>query len=285
MHEIQASFDAHAHEYTQSAVMQKEIGERLLERLQYIQLKPLRILDLGCGTGFFTTELQRIYPEAVIIGYDLSRQMLKEVQNNNQAQNTQPILSIQGDLLQLPFLQGTFDLIFSNQVIHWTDDFSQVFEELYRVMAPQGCLMLTTLGPDTFKEIREAFEGVDNFSHTSVFRDMHDVGDILLQTQWQDPVVDTEFLTAQYRSVDRLLASLKSQGVRPIHEGRARGLMGKKRWQTFKDRMPQTLTYEVVYCHAWKGVQTRNPEQDTKETYVTISSIPKIADVLKNKRK
>lgn len=53
IYEISKAFNQHAAEYELAAKVQQEIGLRLLERLQYLNMKPQRILDLGCGPGFF----------------------------------------------------------------------------------------------------------------------------------------------------------------------------------------------------------------------------------------
>jgi malonyl-CoA O-methyltransferase len=44
----------------------------MLERLDYVRIEPQRVLDLGCGTGASLTALHERYPEALLIGADLS---------------------------------------------------------------------------------------------------------------------------------------------------------------------------------------------------------------------
>ena len=264
INEIQSSFNTHAHEYRDAAVMQKEIGTRLIERLLYMKLTPGRVLDLGCGPGLFTQMLQDYYPQASVIGYDIAYEMLSILQKN-----TPQIPLVNGDVMRLPFASASFDLIFANQVIHWAESLPKVLQELYRVMTPGGCLLLTTLGPDTFQEIHHAFFNIDSYVHANVFPDMHDIGDALLATHWQDPVMDVERLTAQYPSVDKLLKSLKAQGVRNLHPQRPNGLMGRQRWNKFTQSLGTSLTYEVIYGHAWKGAQYK----EKNETYVSVSAI------------
>jgi malonyl-CoA O-methyltransferase len=264
INEIQSSFDMHAQEYREAAVMQKEIGARLLERLLYIKLQPNRVLDLGCGPGLFTQVLQDDYPKASVIGYDIAYNMLSILQKDHPQ-----VPLVNGDMMQLPFASASFDLIFANQVIHWAESLPQVFQELYRILTPGGCLLLTTLGPDTFQEIHHAFHNIDSYVHANVFRDMHDIGDVLLATHWQDPVMDVERLTAQYPTVDQLLKSLKAQGVRNLNPQRPNGLMGRQRWNKFTQSLGTSLTYEVIYGHAWKGVQYK----EQNETFVAVSAI------------
>ncbi len=179
----------------------------------------------------------------------------------------------------LPFPDSCFDLIFSNQVLHWSPSFAQVANELNRVMNANGCLMFSTLGPDTFKELKQAWNVADKYSHTNSFMDMHDIGDCLLTEHFLDPVVDMEQLTVHYESLYQLLTNLKAQGVRNINQQRNKGLTGKQSWQNFEAAYQPLrtkegkypLTYEVVYGHAWKGEQRRLGAGT--ETFIPISKI------------
>ena len=67
-HLIQASFDKAASQYEDHAILQKEAMIRLVERLgDDLTTAPQQILDLGCGTGWATLELLKLYPESHII--------------------------------------------------------------------------------------------------------------------------------------------------------------------------------------------------------------------------
>lgn len=261
--EICNAFNAHARTYEQAAKIQYEIGERLFERLQYLKINPRYILDLGCGPGRYSAALKKYYPKAKIVGLDLALMML------NQAQSRQGWLRkwslVNGDMMHMPFADGLFDLVFANQVIHWGSSLTKLMAELNRIMNTNGCFMFSTLGPDTFFELKKAWSHADSFAHTFEFADMHDLGDILLSERFQDPVVDMEKLYVHYQSLPQLLHALRSQGVRNTNPGRNPGLTSKKSWQTFASamdalRIPEgkyPLTYEVVYGHAWKGQQRR----------------------------
>jgi ubiquinone/menaquinone biosynthesis C-methylase UbiE len=68
------AFDRAAPNYDGAAFLQREIADRLLERLDYVRLKPKRVLDLGCGTGYATAALLRRYREARVIALDFARE-------------------------------------------------------------------------------------------------------------------------------------------------------------------------------------------------------------------
>jgi malonyl-CoA O-methyltransferase len=278
--EICNSFNHHAMEYEQAAKVQYEIGERLFERLQYLKINPRFILDLGSGTGPFTERLKKLYPDALVIGIDIAFGMLMQAKIKQRWWKKRASL-INTDMMALPFASGIFDLIFSNQVLHWSPSMGALIAELNRVMNVNGCLMFSTLGPDTFFELKRSWETVDRHAHINEFMDMHDVGDVLLAEYFLDPVVDMEKLIVQYNSFEKLLKALKAQGVRNINPDRNHGLTGRARWLQFKAAMEQfrtvegkfPLTYEVVYGHAWKGEQQKS--EKGIETYIPVNKIVK----------
>jgi malonyl-CoA O-methyltransferase len=275
--EICKAFNDHAVQYEQAAQVQYEIGERLFERLDLIKMNPRVILDLGCGPGVFSKRLKKRYPNAQIIGFDLALGMLLQAKKKQSFFRKWPL--IQGDMAIMPFASGLFDLIFSNQVIHWSPSLSSVFSELYRVMNVSGCLMFSTLGPDTFYELRKAWSTVDSHAHANDFVDMHDIGDCLLAEQFLDPVIDMEKLSAHYATLPQLLQALKAQGVRNIHALRKTGLTGRDSWRSFEQSMlgfctdqgKFPLTYEVVYGHAWKG-EPRRMEKG-RDTMISVEQL------------
>lgn len=275
--EIITAFNRHAPHYEQAAKVQNEIGLRLFERLDYLKAQPRCILDLGCGPGAFTLMLKKKYPDALIVGLDLAQSMLLQSQKKQRFWKKWSLVT--GDMMTLPFADHVFDLVFANQVIHWSEPMSQVIKEINRVMHAQGCLMFSTLGPDTFKEMKASWTHADNYAHTNIFKDMHDTGDMLVQERFLDPVMDMEFLTVHYASLSQLVNGLKRQGVRNINPDRNKGLTGKRSWQAFEENYrgyctvegKYPLTYEVIYGHAWKGTQQRTDKG--VETFISVSSI------------
>jgi len=120
-------------------------------------------------------------------------------------------------------------------------------------------LMFSTFGPDTLKELRIAFQGVDGHTHLNRFADMHDIGDMLVAAGFSDPVMDMEYITLTYDDVKAVMQDLRSIGAHNATAGRASGMMGKKAWSRVLEnyealrrdgKLP--ATFEVIYGHAWK---------------------------------
>jgi malonyl-CoA O-methyltransferase len=258
---VGASFDRAARDYDAAAFLQKEVGERLLERLDLMANVPVRVLDVGCGTGRPTRELQKRYPKAEIIGADLAPGMLK------MAAKKQPLLSVWrgkgarfvcAEASQLPFADASCELIYASLILQWCEDLDATLLEWRRLLKPHGLLLFSTLGPDTLKELRAAWSSVDGYNHVNRFLDMHDVGDALIRAGFVEPVMDVEHITLTYEHATGLMRDLKSIGAHNVTAGRRRGLMGRGRLKAFGDayekfrsagRLP--ATYEVVYGTAW----------------------------------
>lgn len=253
------SFDAAAQTYDEAAELQYEIGDRMLERLDFVRLQPARILDLGAGTGHFSAALLKRYRKADIVALDIAPAMLE--QTRTRGGWLRKPACVCADAEQLPFNDDSFELIFSNLMLQWCADLEGTLAELRRVLAPGGLLMFTTFGPDTLMELRASWNAVDGHTHVNRFTDLHDVGDLLLKTRWADPVMDSERITVTYRELSRLMQDLKHIGAHNVTAGRPRGLTGRRRWQQFSAayeafRVDGVLpaSYEVVYGHAWSPV-------------------------------
>ena len=258
------AFSRAADRYDEVAVLQREIGNRMLERLELVRIKPETVLDLGAGTGVATAELSRRYPRSRVLALDFALPMLLQVRARGRRFRKPHGLC--ADLEQLPLADRTVDLIFSNVAIQWSNDLEKTFGEMLRVLKPGGLLMFTTFGPDTLKELREAWSKADGYSHVSLFPDMHDVGDALVKARFAEPVMDVDRITMTYDTVGSLMRDLKILGAHNVTQGRHRGLTGKGRLQAMSrayecHRVDGFLpaSYEVVYGHAWAPAGRKEP--------------------------
>jgi malonyl-CoA O-methyltransferase len=245
----------------------REVERRMVERLDYVRLKPLRILDAGTGGGHGLPQLGKHYPDAELIGIDSAHSLLMHararrsflVRAREWFPHRHPRL-ICGDFGALPLAARSFQLVWSNLSLAWASDPLVVFREFQRVLEVGGLAMFSTYGPDTLKELREAFSVADNLPHTQRFQDMHDVGDMLVAAGFSDPVMDMETITLTYSDMDDLIADLRLTGQMNAACQRRRGLMGRAAYQAVRQayegfrlqgRLPATV--EIVYGHAWKA--------------------------------
>ena len=233
-------------------------------RLDYVKLQPGLVLDLGCSQGASFAGLRQRYPEAQLLGADFCPEMLQAAERDSAGwRRWLPMVQQRGPLYMaaeataLPLKSGSAGLVWSNLLLHWLDDPLPALAEAQRVLEVGGLLMFSTFGPDTLKELRSAFG--DGDAHTQRFADMHDLGDMLVNSGFADPVMDMEVLTLTYASVPALLAELRASGSQCAMQSRRRGLLSRAAWQRLlagyqalaqDGRLP--ATFEVVYGHAWK---------------------------------
>jgi SAM-dependent methyltransferase len=105
-----------------------EAFERALEQ---VDVPPRRVLDLGTGTGAAAFALARRFPEAEVVGLDLSRPMVEEARRKTPPELADRVRFEVGDASALPFEDRTFDLVSLANMIPF-------FDELARVVAPGG---------------------------------------------------------------------------------------------------------------------------------------------------
>jgi malonyl-CoA O-methyltransferase len=273
----------------ESDFLRREIAARMHERLALVKIQPSCLLDAGCGDGADLSMLHGQYPDARIIGIDASLPLLVAARDRH----TQTLSSVSrllakllptksgvasvpgasllsGDFAALPIQRNTLDLIWSNLALHWHPQPDHVFAEWRRALRVDGLLMFSCFGPDTFKEVRDAFAGVDDATHALSFVDMHDFGDMLVNVGFSTPVMDMETITVTYDSVERLMADVRAWGGNPLLT-RRRGLLGRNAWAAIAKRLEQgrradgkiSLTFEIVYGHAFRPAPTTTAAGET----------------------
>jgi malonyl-CoA O-methyltransferase len=237
-------FERAAAGYAEASRLEAEVGSRMLERLDYLKIAPRRILDAGSGPGRDAARLARRFPQARVVALDFSLAMLKA--GRNRFFEKRGFLC--ADLCRLPLAAGSLDFVWSNLAIHWTDAEAAI-GELGRVLAPDGLLMFSTLGPDTLRELRAAAGA----ARVHAFVDMHDLGDMLVNAGFAAPVMDMEILTFTYSGAQGLLDDLRAGGQTNARVDRPRGLAGREFLTSVISGAGTSATFEVVYGHAWKG--------------------------------
>lgn len=279
--QIRRSFARAAPVYAATAVLQKEVEARLLEQLDYVERAPARVLDVGAGPGRASAALKRRWPKAQVVALDLALPMLREA--NKQAGRWRPKFArLNADAMALPLADASVDLLFSNLCIQWVMDLPALFAEWRRVVAPGGLVLLSTFGPRTLHELREAFAAVDDDPHVSPFAPMHRLGDALLASGLRDPVLDADTFTLTYPAARDLMRELRAIGAGNAARARRRTLTGKARMQRVQEAYERfrrdallPATYEVHYAHAWgppAGQPRRTPGGDL--AVVPMAGIP-----------
>ena len=256
--QLRHSFERAAGTYESHAVLQFAIADRMLARLELIKHQPQAIIDVGCGTGYCTEALHRRYRQARVIAVDIAQAMLAQANGRRYRGWRRRPLFLVADAERLALPTASADMVWSNLALQWCDP-ERVFAEFARILRPGGLLMFTSFGPDTLKELRQAWSAVDAGVHVHDFIDMHDLGDALVRNGFAEPVMDVEHFRMTYPDVKQLLRELKAIGAHNVARSRNHGLTGKDRFARFAAAYEALredglipASYEVVYGHAWK---------------------------------
>lgn len=268
---ITKSFDDIAAQYHKACPLREEILSRMLERLPLIKIAPEIILDLQALTTTAAPALSTYYSNAHIISQDLSQKMLKQ----GRCYDAHHLVCASG--YNIPLENNTVDLVFSCLGLHWYEDMPRLIKEIGRVLKPTGLFFFTLYGPDTLKEFRDAWQGVNDYSHVQAFFDMHDIGDLLLDSQFQEPVMDMEFITLKYKQINSLIRDLRAQTPTNYLNDSRRGFTPKGEWSLMQKNYEKLrdekgylpATCEIIYGHAW-GMDTTKKQQRDEEGNIIV---------------
>ena len=229
--------------------LQDEIAERMLQKLDIVKLDVKAALLVPAFPGKYLSAITKRFPGVRIDSVyeeDLSgisslsfKASLFRRRIFNGAQNCSLENYLKSGKLALP--DNSVDFIFSDLLLQDLADPRHFLQECWRVLKEGGLFSFSYLGPDTGKELRSVDSDIVKLKNLLSPWDMHDMGDALLGERFSDPVMDMEFLNLGYESDVLLLADA---GALKLIESAPTNTLEK-------GLLPQKLTLEVVYGHAW----------------------------------
>jgi len=246
------------------------LREELLERLEWTRIEPSRVLDLGSGNGEALRPLAARYPDAEFVALDHNAGVLPQVDP--------AAARICAAAEALPLADESVDLVFASLTLAYCPDLPTCLGEARRVLRAPGLLSFVTLGRDSFLELGRAWATADRYAHIPPQPDMHDLGDLLVQAGFSEPVLDTDIMKVSYAEPRRLWQDLRAAGAANGLAQRNRGLTGRGAAARLEAALRSLadnngrfdITLEVVFGHAWTskaarrrraGIQEISPDQ------------------------
>ncbi len=133
MGSINIEFDQ-AEMYELISSPEREDGYRMIDLLTPIEVK--RILDLGCGTGYFSKILKNITgPDSHVVGVDPDIERLEVARKKYSVRNVE---YLHGTAEKIPSVNFKFDMVFSNHVLHWCKDKDLVLKQVSQCLKKGG---------------------------------------------------------------------------------------------------------------------------------------------------
>lgn len=124
-----------------------KVHRRLQSAVGFEKTRGLRVLEIGCGCGSEAERFARAGAHYTAV--DLTNAAVGITQRRFQLANLEGRF-VQGDAENLPFADGSFDLVYSHGVLHHTPDTPRTIREVHRVLAAGGRAVIMLYYRDSF---------------------------------------------------------------------------------------------------------------------------------------
>jgi len=174
--------------------------------------KASSILEIGCGTGIYTKLLLLQFPEADITSIDHSKDMINVASKKPGCEKIKFLIRSAQDMDS----GRTFDLITSNSVFQWIENFDLLFKKYSTMLSENGLLCFSIYGPKTFNELESSLRlsfGGTNWLSSSRFLDKILIRDYLLKYFSNIKICETNFIV-HFNSLMSLCRNIKLSGTR-----------------------------------------------------------------------
>ena len=259
---------------TTSPWLHEEVARRMEERLQWIKRSPTTWAHwepLQGGLAVHAALVQR-YPAAQCLVVEPEPARRAIVARALAQPWWRPARWTGPGLRFDPPPDGTQEMVWANMALHVAADPQALLRRWHAALAPDGFLMFSCLGPDTLRTLRTAWQRAGWPEPAHAFTDMHDWGDMLVNTGFAEPVMDMERITLTFATPQRALQELRQLG-RNLHTARFPGLRGRA-WRDQAlgtlARLPGgegpglALEFEVIYGHALRAQPRVKVEPETR---------------------
>ena len=267
--------------------LHEEIGRRMEDRLQWIRLQPKTWVDWAPVNGGLATHsaVRARYPKANCLAIETSELRLQKAKvaltNPWWAVWKRQLVSV-ADLANGLQQQESADMVWANMALHTAVAPQSLLKAWHSLLATDGFLMFSSLGPDTLRELQPIYQDMGWGDPSHAFTDMHDWGDMLVQAGFAEPVMDMERITLTYATPSDLLKDLRLLG-RNLHHQRYQNLRGRG-WKRALDNALLTLakpdqqerlvlTVEVIYGHALKPLPKVRLAEQSSVTLAQMKSM------------
>jgi malonyl-CoA O-methyltransferase len=253
--QIARQFSRAAATYDDVSQLQRSMSRRLLQRLPPDAMGTL--VDFGCGTGESLIHLAQTTGLSVV-GVDIAEGMIAIARKKAEALKhrlvTKPEFFV-ADFEQTDLKSASADFVFSNAAIQWSN-LPAVLAEMQRVMRPAGQLLLSSFGPQTLLELKEAWRAIgDPWPRIHQFWGADELRHAISEAGFSVTRIESETVVIDYPTIKACFDGIKRLGATNAATHRTRGLMSRRKFemlhahlkkQWVNPNQPQ-LTFEPVY--------------------------------------
>jgi len=249
---IARNFSRYAHLYDRYADIQRLAAGRLMRYLPDAPVK--NILEIGCGTGIYTSYLREKFKDANLEALDISDTMVGMAKNR--LRDGRVIFRVEDG--ETPKLASKFNLITSNAAFQWFEDLNRAVGSYEGLLSEDGMLVFSIFGPRTFKELKTALKATFGKEAEISSADFPEKGKIkdMLSSRFKKVAIKEYTIKEKHASLMHLLRKIKYTGTRGM------GFDTKQAWDKASIaeaeesyiRMFGSIeaTYQIFFCKAVK---------------------------------
>ncbi len=254
---IRRNFARRAGSYDRQACVQRLMAHGLLARLTDALPRSGRLLEIGCGTGYFTRLLKQNCNGAALVALDLDAALVAAARERLGAGAGVAWLVADGETLS----RGRFDAIVANASFQWLTRPADSLAAYQRLLNPGGTLAFSTLGPGTFRELADSLGQAAAAAPLAErpaiaaqgFLDEPAWSGLLARAGFSRVQLAREWITTTYPSVPVFLKSLQAMGAtnpepRPFSPRLLKALI--QAYQAAYGAIP--VSYEIIWAVARK---------------------------------
>jgi len=213
---IRAKFSRAADSYDSYAKVQAEVARRLAAKLSPAQEKQgfKTILEIGCGTGNFTSLLADRFPAAKILALDFSPAMISKARQKIKSATVEFVCA-EGEQFLQEAPTRSFDLVASNGSMQWFSNIDKTISHIARILLPHGTFLCSIFGPDSLSELASgllATLGPGDGLAAEAFPSPESLK-TALDTYYKEGKIEQELFEKTYRSTYDLLLHIKKTGT------------------------------------------------------------------------
>ncbi|ASK28478.1 methyltransferase domain-containing protein [Neisseria chenwenguii] len=232
------------------------LAEETDQRLQLLRTPPQSVLLVGADADISRRLLAVRFPQAAFAEYDPRADFLQaaaKVRGGGLWQKlTRKTVPQTCQSLTAPLPEAAADMLWANLSLPAAGRLPEVFQNWARALKPDGLLFFTHFGRDTLEGLKGRLKNLGIACETPTLIDMHDLGDMLADNGFYDPVTDTAKLELTYRRAEMFWQDMATLGLenalRFSDPAAARDAVSA----LFADEGGLTVTLETVYGHAVK---------------------------------
>ncbi|MCK5356320.1 MAG: malonyl-ACP O-methyltransferase BioC [Methyloprofundus sp.] len=248
---IRQSFANAAQSYDAMAALQRQVGHELINQVTLVP--EALVLDVGCGTGFFTQQLRDKALMKNIIALDIAMPMLLKTR---QRLGCGEALLFCADAERLPVASGCIEGVMSNLALQWCSGLEAMFVDVHRILRTNGQFVFSTFGESALCELKAAWAEVDDYPHVNDFCGLLELKRQLQGAGFVDVQLESKVYQFKYSHVIELMRELKGIGAHNVNQARNKRLTSKGQLQALLSAYPIdedgkiTASYEIIYVQA-----------------------------------